>query len=106
MADISNVDGAVEQLTQATVDSYKAMADYAVAIQEQNVQLVSDMMLDGPIEALHQQAESNRVMVQTLAEQSRRQMEASQNLLLGAVDAYMDLFFTPLFDRRRGSAGV
>jgi hypothetical protein len=106
LADINNVDGAAEQLTQATVDSYKALPDYAVAIQEQNVQLASDMMLDGPIEALHQQAESNRVMVQTLAEQSRRRMEASQNLLLGVVDAYMDLFFTPLSDRRRGSAGV
>ena len=106
MADINNVDEAGEQLTQATVDSYKALADYAVAIQEQNVQLASDVMLDGPIEALHRQAESNRAMVQTLAEQSCRQMDASQNLLLGVVDAYMDLFFTPLSDRRRGSAGA
>jgi len=106
LVDINNVDEAVEQLTQATVDSYKALTDYAVAIQEQNVQLASDVMLDGPIEALHRQAESNRAMVQTLAEQFRRQMDASQNLLSGGVDAYMDLFFTPLSDRRRGSAGA
>ena len=103
MADINNVDGAVEQLTQATVDSYKALADRAVALQEQKVQPASDMMFYGPIESLHRQAESNRVMVQTLAEQSCRQMDASQNLLLGVVDAYMDLFFTPLSDRRRRS---
>jgi hypothetical protein len=100
LADTNNVDGAVEQLTQATVNSYKALADGAVALQEQNVQLASDMMINGPIEALHRQAESNRVMVQALAEQSRRQTEASQDLLLGAVDAYMDLFFTSLSDRR------
>jgi hypothetical protein len=37
LADINNVDGAVEQLTQATVDSYKALADRAVALQGQNV---------------------------------------------------------------------
>jgi hypothetical protein len=96
----NKIDGTVEQLTQATVDSYKALADYAVALQDQNVQLASDMMINAPIEALHRQAESNRVMVQTLAEQFRRQTEASQDLLLGEVDAFMDLFFTPLSDRR------
>jgi hypothetical protein len=58
------------------------------------------MTINEPIEALHRQAESNRVMVQALAEQSRRQTEASQDLLLGAVDAYVYLFFTPLSDRR------
>lgn len=99
MEGTNKVDGTVEQLTQATVDSYKALADYAVALQEQNVQLASDMMINAPIEALHRQAESNRVMVQTLAEQFRGQAEASQDLLLGEVDAFMDLFFTPLSDR-------
>ena len=95
MADTNKVNGAVEQLVQATVDSYKALADRAVALQEQNIQLASDMMINGPIEALHQQAESNRVMVQAVAEQSRRQTEAFQELLSDTVDAYMDLFFTP-----------
>ena len=100
MADTNKVNGAFEELVQATVDSYKALADRALALQEQNVQLASDMMINGPIEALHWQAESNRVMVQALAEQSRRQTEASQDLILGAVDAYMDLFFTSLSDRK------
>jgi hypothetical protein len=100
MVDINKVNGAAEQLTRATVDSYKALADRAIALQEQNVQFASGMMLDGPIEALHRQAESNRVMAQALAEQSRRQMEASRELLLGAVDAYMELFFVLLPDRR------
>jgi hypothetical protein len=98
--DTNKVNGAVEQLTQASVDSYKALADRAVALQDKNVQLALDMMIIGPIEALHRQAESNRVLVQTLAEQSRRQTEASQDLLLGEIDAYMDLFFIPLSDRR------
>jgi len=100
LADTNKVNGAFEELVQATVDSYKALADRALALQEQNVQLASDMMINDPIEALHRQAESNRVMVQALAEQSRRQTEASQDLLLGAVDAYMDLFFTSLSDRK------
>jgi hypothetical protein len=59
LADTNKVNGAVEQLTQATVDSYKALADRAVALQDQNVRLASDMMINGPIEALHRQAESN-----------------------------------------------
>ena len=100
MADTNKVNGKVEQLVQATVDSYKALADRAVALQEQNIQLASDMMINGPIDALHRQAGSNRAMVQALAQQSRRQTEASRDLLLGAVEAYMDLFFTPLSDRR------
>jgi hypothetical protein len=37
LADINNVDEAGEQLTQATVDSYKALADRAVALQKQNI---------------------------------------------------------------------
>jgi hypothetical protein len=100
LADTNKVNGAVEQLVHATVDSYKALADRAVALQDQNVQLVSDTMINGPIEVLHRQAEGNRVMVQALAEQSRRQTEASQDLLLAVLDAYMDLFFTPLPEGR------
>lgn len=106
MESTNKVDGAVEQVTQATVDSFKAIADRAVALQDRNVQLASDMMINAPIEALHRQAETNPVIVQTLPEQSRRQTEASQGLLLGKVDAYIDLFFTPLSDRRWGSADV
>jgi len=75
------------------------LADRAVALQDQNVQLASDAMINGPIEALHWQAESKRVIVQTLAEQSRGQTETSQDLLSGG-DTYMDMFFTPLSDRR------
>ena len=100
MKNTNKVHEAVEQLTQVTVDSYKALADRAVALQEQKVQPASDMMFYGPIESLHRQVESNRVMVQAVAEQSRRQTEAFQELLLGEVDAYMDLFFTPLSHRR------
>jgi hypothetical protein len=100
LSDTNKFNGAVEQLVQATVDSYKALANRAVALQDQNVQLASDMTINGPIEALHRQAESNRVMVQALTEQSRRQREASQDLLLGVVDTYMDLFSTPRSNRR------
>jgi hypothetical protein len=62
--DTNKVNGAVEQLTQAIADSYKVLADRAVALQDPNVHLALDMMLNAPIEALHRQAESNRVMVQ------------------------------------------
>lgn len=98
--DTNKVNGVVEQLTQAIADSYKALADRAVALQDQNVQLALDMMINLPIKALHRQAESNRLMVQTLAEHFRKQTETSQDLLLGEIDAYMDLFFIPLSDRR------
>ena len=98
--DTNKVNGVVEQLTQAIADSYKALADCAVALQDQNVQLALDMMINLPIKALHRQAESNRLMVQTLAEHFRKQTETSQDLLLGEIDAYMDLFFIPLSDRR------
>jgi hypothetical protein len=76
------------------------LVDRAVALQEQNVRFALGMALDGPIEVLHWQAESNQGVVKALAEHSRRQTEASQDLLLGVVDAYMALFFTPLSDRR------
>lgn len=69
---LTKINGAVEQLTQAIAHSYKALADRAVALQDQNVQLALDMMINCLIEALHRQAESNRVMVQTLAGQVRR----------------------------------
>jgi hypothetical protein len=58
LAGTNKANGAVEPLVQGTVDSYKALADRAVALQEQNIQLASDMMINGPIEASHRQAES------------------------------------------------
>ena len=94
--DSNKANRAGEQLTWATVDSYKALTNLAGALLEQNIRFTSGMMLDGPIEVLHRQAETNRAMGQALAEQYRRQIETSQDLLLGAVDACMDLLFVPL----------
>jgi len=54
--DTNKVNGAVEQLTQAIADTYKVLADRAVALQDQNVHLALAMMLNAPIEALHRQA--------------------------------------------------
>ncbi len=100
MATESKANEVVGQLTQTTVDSYKVLMDGAVALQDRNVRFALEMF-NGSIAELHRQAESNRALAHTLADQSLRQIEASQELYLEAVDAYVNLLLAPFDSRRR-----
>jgi hypothetical protein len=94
MASRDKTNEASERLVRTTVDSYKTLTDYVVALQKRSVRFALGIFND-PTEELRRQAESNRVVGQTLAEQSRKQMETSQKLFQESIGAYVDLLFAP-----------
>ena len=52
----------VEQSIKVTVDSsHKTLTEHALALQEQNFRFALGMILERPVEALYQQAESTTV---------------------------------------------
>ena len=56
---------------------------------------VAAAMLEGPAEALRTQAENNRATFDALAEQSRRQRGALENLIWETTNAYMNVLQAP-----------
>ena len=86
---------AAERLAETTRDSFQTVLDHAVGLQERNVRFAQDLV-DSSIKELRYQAESNRAMTQELVDRAQKQRDAIQTLLEESVEAYMDLFDTPL----------
>lgn len=95
MANATKANKAAERLAETTRDSYLTVMDHTVGMQERNVRFVQGVV-DGSIQELRHQAESNRAMTQELVERAERQREALQTLVEESVDAYMDLLYAPL----------
>ena len=92
---------AAEQLAKTTGDSYKAVMDHTVALQERNVKFLRGVF-EGTVREIRSQAESNQEVVGELIERAERQRDAFQTLLEESVDAYMDLAYTPFAYYRQG----
>ena len=73
---------------------FQSMAKNAVAAQERNVKFAQNLLENGT-ELLKVHGESTRSLMQTLAEQSRKQQEAFQTLARETWDAYLGFFSSP-----------
>jgi hypothetical protein len=96
------VNEAAEKFAEAIKESYQAIADRSVSVQELNAQLTQEFF-NGVINNLRTQAESNRALAEDLVEQQRKQQEASQALAQESVNAYMN-FLGSLFALPRETA--
>lgn len=83
-----------QEAFEATWRSYRTAMQNAFALQERTLQFTRSL-LEGPAEALRTQAENNRATFDALAEQSRRQREALENLIWETTNAYMDVLQAP-----------
>jgi methyl-accepting chemotaxis protein len=92
---------AAEHLAQTTRDSFGAILDHAVGVQERNVRFAQGLV-DDSIEELRSQVESNRAMSREIVERAEKQREAFQTLLEESVDAYMDLAYVPFSYYKEG----
>ena len=92
---------AMEQLAKTTGDSYKTVIDHTVALQERNVRFAQGLV-DGTINELRQQAESNKAIVGELVEHAERQRDAFQTLVEESLDMYPDVFDAPFAYFRQG----
>ena len=98
---IEKANRAAEELAETTRDSYQAMVDHAVGLQERNVRFAQDMV-DHSIKELRHQVESNRAMTRELVERTEKQRDAYQALVGQSLDAYMDLAYAPLSYYKEG----
>ena|SRR3712207_6314412 len=83
------INEAAEQFANAIRDSYQAVADRSVSVQELNAQLTQDFF-NRVTDNLRTQAEDNRQLGQQLVDQQQRIAEAGQTLTQESVDAYLD----------------
>ena len=74
----------IQEVFEATQASYWAPVENTFALQERTIKFARSLIEASP-EALQTQAENNRAMLEALAEQSRKQREAIQNLVRESV---------------------
>src|SRR4028119_101743 len=95
MVDGEKVTGSLEGFARNTRDSYERVLDHAAAMQERNVRFAQEMV-EGSINELREQAESNRARALELVEIADKQRDAFQKIVEESLDSYMDLAFAPL----------
>ena len=105
MANMDKANKAAERLAETTRDSFGAVLDHAVGLQERNVRFAQGLV-DDSIKELRSQVESNRAMTEELVERAEKQRDAFQTLLQESVDAYMDLAYVPFSYYKEGLEAV
>ena len=85
---------ATEDMTTSLRETNRTIVDTAVAAQERNLRYAQSTYENG-IEVLKSHTESTRQLWQTLAEQSRRQQEAWQQLARLSLDMYLGWLSIP-----------
>ena len=96
---------AAEKLAGTTRDSYQTVVNHAVGLQERNVRF-AQVVVDGSIEELRHQAESNQAMTRKLVELVEKQRDAYQTLVKQSLDAYMDFAYAPFSYYKEGLRAV
>ena len=84
----------LQKVFETTQGAYRAAVENTFALQEQTLEFAQSL-LEAPPETLREQAENNRVTLEALAEQSRRQREAMENLMGEAAKVYQSLLSAP-----------
>ena len=88
----------LQEVFETTQGAYRAAVENTFGLQEQTLEFAQSL-LEAPPETFREQAENNRVTLEALAEQSRRQREAMENLmenLMGeATKVYQSLLSAP-----------
>jgi hypothetical protein len=80
---------------------FQGGADGAVAVQERNAKFAQSVFESG-IETLRGQAETNRAVMESLAEETGRQQDALRTMVQESVGAYMDYLNSAFFYSQRG----
>jgi hypothetical protein len=105
MATAEKANKAMERLAGTTRDSFQTVMDHTVGLQERNVRFAQGMV-DGTIEELRHQAESNRRVAGELLERAGDQRNAYKTLVEQSLDACMDLAYAPFTYYKEGLAAA
>jgi hypothetical protein len=90
-----NINQAAEQLTDATQQAFRTLADTTVTLQESNLRLTQSFYKSW-IEQLNHQAQGTREVVQNLRLQGQRQREAVGTLSQEATNTYSEFLNSAL----------
>jgi len=83
-----------EQWQQKQQIDWQPVFNSAIAAQDRNVHYAQSIVENGA-EVLKSHVRSTRDLIQTLAEQSKKQQEVFQTLARESMDAYIDFLFAP-----------
>ena len=84
----------MNEQSQAQPVDLHAMMNSTIAAQERNVRFAQSVVQNGT-EVLKSHVQSTRELMQTLAEKTEKQQEATQALFRESRDTYMDFLFAP-----------
>src|SRR5215216_2823241 len=84
----------LQEIFETTQGAYRAAVENTFALQEQTLEFAQSL-LEAPPETLREQAENNRVTLKALAQQSKRQRQAIENLMGEAAKVYQSLLSAP-----------
>jgi len=84
-----NINQAAEQLTDATQQAFRTLADRTVTLQESNLRFTQNFYKSW-IEQLNNQAQGTRQAVQNLRDQGQRQREAVETLSREVTNTYSE----------------
>lgn len=92
---------AAEEFAERTADSYKAVVDHTVGLQERNVRYVRGVFEGWAGEVRHQ-VEANRAMTRELVERAEEQRGAFQTVVKESMNSYWNFAFAPFAYYREG----
>jgi hypothetical protein len=103
----------LQEVFDTTRASYLAAIENTFALQERTLEFTRTL-IEASEEALGAQAKNNRVMLETLTEESRRHREAMENLVRESAKVYESLLRSPFshhqhhpsFDEAKGASEV
>ena len=84
----------LQELFDATQGSYLAAIENTFALQERTLEFARTL-IEVPQEAVRTQAEGNRAMLETLADESRRHREAMETLVRESAKVYESFLRSP-----------
>jgi hypothetical protein len=90
-----------ERLVGATCDSYRAVVDQAVGLQERNVRFAQSLV-EIWIQELRQQSERSWEMTQELVERAEEQSSAFREFVEESANAYVGFLYTPFSSYKEG----
>jgi len=105
------VEAAAEKFAEAIKESFQAVADRTVTVQQLNAELTQSFF-NGVIENLRVQAEENRSVTEEFVDQQERQREAARMLTQESVDLHMDFiasmfsYYQEMMQQTRRQAGA
>ena len=97
MMDHERQEKELQEVFEATQQAYRVRIESILALQERTLQFARSL--------LETQDESNKIQLEELTEQSKKQREAVENLMRDSTEDFMEVLLTPFSHHHRRRVG-